>query len=255
MLTSYSQILENLDHERRQLVRSGEVAECLPEITRLTIGDQHCIAWSSLDASNADAVIARELAHYRSLGAALEWKVYAHDTPSDLTARLATHGLTIGPREAVMLFDLRHSAAWLTHDASCRVERVARPSQLADFCRVLHDVDGTSDPAVAGELAHALAVGSEEQRGYVAYVEEEPASIGRLYTHPRSIFGGLYGGATRPAFRSRGLYRAVVAARARDAQRLGARYLLVDALPTSRPILERLGFVHVSDTWPCRFTP
>ena len=43
----------------------------------------------------------------------------------------------------------------------------------------------------------------------------------------------------------------MVAARARDAVRLGAEYLIVDALPTSRPILERLGFVHLTDTWPC----
>jgi hypothetical protein len=27
--------------------------------------------------------------------------------------------------------------------------------------------------------------------------------------------------------------------------------LLVDALPTSRPILEKLGFVRLTDTWPC----
>jgi len=35
----------------------------------------------------------------------------------------------------------------------------------------------------------------------------------------------------------------------------GAKYLLVDALPTSRPILERLGFQHLTDTWACEWTP
>ncbi len=38
---------------------------------------------------------------------------------------------------------------------------------------------------------------------------------------------------------------------ARDAITMGAKYLIVDALPTSRPTLKRMGFVHVSDTWPC----
>jgi hypothetical protein len=48
------------------------------------------------------------------------------------------------------------------------------------------------------------------------------------------------------------LYRATVAARGLDAVKSGARYLIVDALPTSRPILERLGFVQVTYTWPCK---
>jgi hypothetical protein len=46
-----------------------------------------------------------------------------------------------------------------------------------------------------------------------------------------------------------------VAARARDARAFGARYLIVDALPTSRPILERLGFQWLTDTWPCEWRP
>ncbi|MDB5295009.1 MAG: acetyltransferase, partial [Phycisphaerales bacterium] len=78
---------------------------------------------------------------------------------------------------------------------------------------------------------------------------------GRLYTHPASAFAGLYGGGVRPAYRGRGFYRAVVAARARDAVAAGARYLQVDALPTSRPILERMGFAKVTETWPCEWRP
>jgi hypothetical protein len=89
------------------------------------------------------------------------------------------------------------------------------------------------------------------QTGYIAFMDGCPASVGRLETHPDSWFAGLYGGGTIERFRGRGLYRALVAARARMATELGARYLTVDALPTSRPILERLGFVRLTDTWPC----
>jgi hypothetical protein len=107
------------------------------------------------------------------------------------------------------------------------------------------------------QLYEALRSGSTQHRAYVAYDAPggEPVSIGRLYTHPDSAFGGLYGGGTLAAFRGRGFYRATVAARARDARELGARYLLVDALPTSRPILESLGFQHLTDTWPCEWAP
>jgi len=54
---------------------------------------------------------------------------------------------------------------------------------------------------------------------------------------------------TLPAFRGRGLYRATVAERARIASTAIAG-LYVDALPTSRPILERLGFVRLTTTTP-----
>jgi hypothetical protein len=111
------------------------------------------------------------------------------------------------------------------------------------------------------QLLDALRAGSTQHRGYIAYANgggggggAEPVSIGRLYTHPQSLFGGLYGGGTLAAFRGRGFYRATVAARARDAAAHGAKFLLIDALPTSRPIVERLGFVHVTDTWPCTWT-
>jgi hypothetical protein len=67
------------------------------------------------------------------------------------------------------------------------------------------------------------------------------------------LFAGLYGGGTLKTHRRRGFYRALVAARAQDARELGARYLLVDALPTSRPILERMGFQRITDTWPCEW--
>src|SRR5688572_15373512 len=95
--------------------------------------------------------------------------------------------------------------------------------------------------------------GSTQQGAYVGYAGEEAVSVGRLYTNQESPFGGLYGGATIAAYRGRGFYRALVAARARDAVAAGARFLRVDALPTSRPILERLGFYWVADTWPCEW--
>jgi GNAT superfamily N-acetyltransferase len=55
----------------------------------------------------------------------------------------------------------------------------------------------------------------------------------------------LFGGATRPAARGRGAYRALVSARWQEAQRLGAPALVTQAGSMSRPILERLGFVAV----------
>lgn len=245
------EILRRLDEERRAVARGGEVLERVEPVTRARSGDgsHHWIIHSSLTEANADEVIAREASHYRGLGVECEWKVFAHDTPGDLKERLRRAGFEVGPLEAVMVFDLRDAAEWM--GAGEEVVRVDRAEQVADFRRVAEAVFQKDYSYTANQLLEALAVGSMNPRGYVAYADGTAASIGRLYTHPASWFGGLYGGGTLAEFRGRGLYRAVVAARARDAKELGAKYLVVDALPTSRPILERLGFERVTDTWPC----
>jgi GNAT superfamily N-acetyltransferase len=90
----------------------------------------------------------------------------------------------------------------------------------------------------------------ENSVAVVAVVDGQPVSGGRVDLDPGVEFAGLFGGVTLPEFRGRGLYRATVARRAELAREGGYRWLYVDALPTSRPILERLGFVKLTTTTP-----
>jgi GNAT superfamily N-acetyltransferase len=68
-------------------------------------------------------------------------------------------------------------------------------------------------------------------------------------------FGTLWGGATLPDYRRRGIYRATVAYRANLARARGKRYLETDASDDSNPILQRLGFVPVTTTTPYIWSP
>src|SRR3954471_9808207 len=108
-------ILARLDHERRTLVHQGEIKNSLPNLSRLRTIDhsRHHVIFSSLTAETAEAAITREIAHHQNLNAPFEWKLYAHDTPPDLLDRLRTHGLEIGPVEAVLILDLTHPPAWI----------------------------------------------------------------------------------------------------------------------------------------------
>ena len=67
-------------------------------------------------------------------------------------------------------------------------------------------------------------------------------------------FAGLWGGGVLPEWRGRGIYRALVAARARAAVELGVRYMHSDCTAMSRPILERSGLVPVTTTTPYVWT-
>ncbi|MGC2034538.1 MAG: GNAT family N-acetyltransferase, partial [Thermoplasmata archaeon] len=82
---------------------------------------------------------------------------------------------------------------------------------------------------------------------FIAYLDRTPASIGRVEFEPGQALGGLFGGGTSPAFRRRGIYRELVRTRVDWARDRGARAVFTEAVDTtSRPILERLGFVAVA---------
>ena len=66
---------------------------------------------------------------------------------------------------------------------------------------------------------------------------------------------GLWGGSTLAAYRGRGIYRALVAQRARIALDRGYSIVQVDASDDSRPILQRLGLHIVGGTTPYVVSP
>jgi hypothetical protein len=246
-------LLDRLDLERRTLVRSGEMLEQGALVSRLISpdGSQHTIIHSSLNPQIADAAIAQEIAHYRSLDMEVEWKLYQHDSPADLIQRLDAAGFEIGQRESVLVLDLHDQHDWLDQPPVHRVERVTDAEQVNLYRQTAEKIFGKNYQFTASELLRGIRIGSAEHLGYFGFAGAVPVSIGRLYTHPSSVFGGLYGGATLPDYRHAGFYRATVAARGRDARAMGAHFLIVDALPTSCPILKRLGFIEITQTWPC----
>ncbi|HEY2475590.1 MAG TPA: hypothetical protein VGI19_12440 [Candidatus Cybelea sp.] len=246
-------IRQQLDLERRTLAQERCVLETLPHISRLRCADseRHMISFSSLTDDVADAIIAQQAAHYRGLAAEVEWKVYQHDSPSDLLQRLERHGFKAGPRETVLVLDLQSRPSWIYEPSLHQVIAIESAHQVELYRRGAEEIFQKDHGLTAGELLSGIRRGSMQHRGYMVIEGSKAVSIGRLYSNPESAFGGLYGGGTLKQYRGRGLYRATVAARSRDAVKSGARYLIVDALPTSRPILEKLGFVRLTETWPC----
>jgi hypothetical protein len=241
------------DAERRTVIPWGAQGELLPRVTRSTgvVTRWHEIPFSALTTEDAEAEITAQVAHYRALGCRVEWTVYAHDSPADLCQRLARHGFEIGPREAIMVLDTEQHPPWLAAASPHRIERLVEPERLQQFQKLAEEIFGGSRDAIAKELATALAEGTSELSGYLGFDGSTAASVGRLSVSPRSLFAGLYGGGTLEGHRGRGLYRAMVAERVKEAMRHGARYMRVAALPTSQPILERLGFRELTHAWPC----
>ncbi len=89
----------------------------------------------------------------------------------------------------------------------------------------------------------------------VAMAGDQPICSARIEFLPGSSFASLWGGGTLPGWRGRGIYRALIAYRARLAAARGYRYLYVDASPDSQPILARLGFSRLAVTTPYTWDP
>jgi GNAT superfamily N-acetyltransferase len=109
-----------------------------------------------------------------------------------------------------------------------------------------------------GSVASALeGMGRGEEYWVVEAPSEDGTRIvsgGRLVCVEGTEFAGVWGGATVPEWRGRGLYRALVSARARSALARGFRYIQSDCTPMSRPILERSGLLAVTTTTPYIWT-
>ncbi|CAM3330225.1 N-acetyltransferase domain-containing protein [Stackebrandtia soli] len=208
----------------------------------------NCVIWSALTEANADAVIAEQLEYFGDRR--FEWKLYDHDEPADLAERLRDAGFVPEDEEALLVAPAREIAATSADVDGVRVIDIENDAELEAAIEVHYRVFGDD----GGRLRRQLWTQWHEDRASVAFVlalaGDEPVSAARVEFYDRAGFAGLWGGGTVQHWRGRGVYRALVAHRARLAVERGIDYLQVDALPTSEPILRRLGFVRLATTTP-----
>lgn len=199
-----------------------------------------CVIYSRLTEATADAAIALEQARALPPGRKLEWKLFGHDRPEDLAPRLRNAGFAPEARETLVVFDLATDLVETPPPEGIAIRRVTDRAGLADVVAVGTRAFGEDHSAMNDEFLARIDHGTV--LFYVAYDAGEPVSAARLEIPRSGEFAGLFGGGTVPEHRGRGIYRALVGIRARDARERGYRYLTVDARDTSLPILRRLGF-------------
>jgi GNAT superfamily N-acetyltransferase len=203
-----------------------------------TEGAYTFIGWWTFGPDETAAAVAREAAHFAGRG--VQWKVHGHDGPPNLAAELANAGFEPDDVETFLVLDTEEAMPPLSPPPGVEVREVTDRAGIEALVAVSNAAFGREEPWRADQLEGRLA--DPTQALFVAFLDGEPVSSGRLELAPGKSFAGLYGGGTVPAHQRRGVYRALVAARAAEARRRGHRFLAVDARETSRPILERLGF-------------
>ena len=212
---------------------------------------------ADLDEAGADAAIARQIAFFAADGRAFEWKHFSHDRPADLPRRLLAAGFRPDPPETFVAFDLEEPFRAPPPPPEIQIGRVDDPAGFGVIAAVNGAVYG--DPDHARWLAEVTAA---EKRAapdrlslHAAWADGVPVSVGWMRHRRGDAFASLWGGSTLPAWRGRGLYAALVVARADEARARGCGVLTVDCSPMSLPILERRGFRRLAAITPFIWRP
>jgi hypothetical protein len=222
----------------------------------LSLIDRERAAFSRVSEDCVDALIQEQKARADQLGYALEWKVYGHDTPSDLVRRLVAAGFEAEPVEQVMVLELKQQAlARFPASERALIKRVEDAAGLDAVAEISRENERTNVDRERARLQAALENDPQSVSLYVAYVAGEAAACGRLHVGNTRGFGELCGGRTKTKFRNQGLYLALVRARLAEAIERKLPYVTVDALPTSEPLLVKRGFGAVTWTQPLRYDP
>ncbi|MFI0816650.1 GNAT family N-acetyltransferase [Streptomyces sp. NPDC021098] len=248
-------VRELFDRQLRQGARAdgpGTRIERVDGVVRQTgaADDWNGVRCSDLDASTADAAIAAQIRYFSARGRAFEWKLYAHDRPADLGARLAAAGFAAEPEETVMVAPARDLPIAADLPEGVRLLQVTDAAGVELMVDVHARAFGTDSGHLRHRLLSRLREAPDTVVPVVALAGDRPVSAARMELPPEADFAGLWGGGTVAEWRGRGLYRALIAFRARIAAERGYRYLQVDASDQSRPILERLGFAPLTTTTP-----
>ncbi|MFB7241467.1 GNAT family N-acetyltransferase [Streptomyces populi] len=208
------------------------------------------VLWSDLDETSADAAVAEQVRFFSGLGGGFEWKLYGHDRPRDLGRRLRAAGFTAEPEETLMVAELSDLALDVEPPEGVRLLPVTDREGVALVAEVHEQAFGGDSTRLRHQLLAQLTGDTNTVVAVVALAGDVPVSAARMELPPGARFAGLWGGGTVEAWRGRGIYRALVAHRARVAAERGYRYVQVDASSLSRPILTRLGFQPLTTTTP-----
>jgi GNAT superfamily N-acetyltransferase len=195
-------------------------------------------------------VIHEEVDYFLPLEQPFTWKVYDHDLLPNLKDELLTHGFAPDDDPAaVMVLDVKHAPIALhpVTSAQADIRRIDTPEGLEDVIDVLDKVWGGHNTWVNDRLGNHLQIPGYLSV-YVAYVQDQPASIAWTY-FPRGQFATLFAGSTIPEYRKQGLYTSLLETRLKEIRERGYRYAVVEAGSMSKPIVAKHGFQHLTTVY------
>jgi GNAT superfamily N-acetyltransferase len=208
-----------------------------------------------LDGAELDDLIARQVRVFAGRGERFEWKLHGHDLPADLPERLRAAGLEPEELETVVIAPVAEVVGPPSPPEGVSLREVNERADLDRIAAMEEEVWQLGHSWLPEMIESERAADPDSIAVVVAEADEQVVCAAWIRFAAGTEFATLWGGATLPEWRRRGIYRATVAHRANLAAERSFRFLEVDASSDSRPILERLGFVAVTTTTPYVWCP
>jgi GNAT superfamily N-acetyltransferase len=257
-----AELLDAYDDQLRALIPDplppGEQVERDGPVLRFTGGPRGWVLYrdlAGLEGDELDELIARQVRVFAERGERFEWKLHGHDRPADLPARLRAAGFEPEELETVVIAPVADVAAAPSLPDGVSLREVTERHDLERIAALEEEVWRLEQSWLAEMIESERAADPDAITVVVAEADEAVVCAAWIRFAAGTEFATLWGGATLPKWRGRGIYRATVAYRANLAAERGFRYLEVDASADSRSILERLGFVAVTTTTPYVWSP
>jgi GNAT superfamily N-acetyltransferase len=193
-------------------------------------------------------VIHQEVDYFVPMKQPFTWKVYDHDLLPSLKEELISHSFVEdNDPAAVMVLDVNNAPAYLFQPVKADIRRVTNLDGLKDVIHVLDTVWGGHNTWVNDRLGNHLKTPGYLSM-YVAYVENQPASIAWTY-FPHGHFATLFAGSTIAEYRKQGLYTSLLATRLKEIRERGYPFAVVEAGSMSMPIVAKHGFQHLTTVY------
>lgn len=206
------------------------------------------VAFTFANEHGLDQVIDKELEYFAPMAQPFTWKVYDHDRLPSLKDKLAARSFIEDDEPAdVMVLDIHSAPADLFQPVKADIRRITERDGLKDVVHVLDTVYGGSNTWVYDRLGMHLQIPGYLSV-YVAYVEDQPASIAWTY-FPHGSFATLFAGSTIAEYRKQGLYTNLLSVRWKEIRARGYDFAVVETGDMSRPIVAKHGFQHLTTVW------
>lgn len=210
-----------------------------------------------LEGADLDELIARQVHVFAERGERFEWKLHGHDRPMDLPQRLRAAGFVPEETETIVIAPVADIAGEPRLPDGVSLREVTSRADFERIAALEQAVWGDHDQQswLVDMLESERAVDPDALTIVVAEAGVTVVCAAWIRFEGDAEFATLWGGATLPEWRRRGIYRATVAYRANLAAGRGFRYLETDASDDSRPILKRVGFTAVTTSTPYVWSP
>jgi len=257
-VTDAEELLAAYDHQLRtdaETPSAVSVASLGPLRLVRFAGGRGFITYPHLDGSEGvvwSRLVGDALDHYRREPEirSVEWKTRGHDRAPGLHDALLANGFERQEPESIMIGQANLLDVEVPLPTGVTLRRITTEADIRAMTAMEDQAFGSD---IGDDIAEALINRLGRDDGmelWVAEADGEIVAAGRLEPVAGTEFAGIWGGATLPAWRRRGIYRALTAARARSALAIGKTLIHSDSTEDSRPILERAGLLKVSTTTP-----